>query len=317
MSEPVHRYSVEQAAAHFCPPSRNADRYERLRQVVRRLWGGDTSEVYVCEHCGFGFGWPHVGGDDEYYGILHEQAGYPSDRWEYRLAITKALARLPGGGKILDIGTGDGSFLKKLPAAWRKYATEGSDTTRQQLRANGIECFDSTADAVRKAPGSFQAVTMFQVLEHVAAFSSLLDDCFGLLQPGGVIAISVPLASAMFTQERLTGCQDMTPNHINKWSPESLALALRQAGFNPEPAVIEPSGIGAAVYRVGLMTRAQAADRPGSLAAAAYRIQQRPVRMGVLALISGLNLVGSIPKLPALMTGSSFLMLATKPVSAA
>lgn len=315
-SPAIHRYSVDQAAAHFCPPSRNAERYERLRQVVRRLWGGDTSEVYVCEHCGFGFGWPHVGGDDEYYGILHEQAGYPADRWEYGLTAAHLSQRFPGGGSILDIGTGDGSFLKKLGSTWRTCATEGSDTTRRQLRASGIECFDDTAHAIAMAPGAFQAVTMFQVLEHVAAFRVLLRDCFGLLQPGGVIAISVPLAAAMFAQERLTGCQDMTPNHINKWSPESLALALRKAGFSPEPAAIEPGGIGAALYRVGLMTRAQAAANPASLAATAYRIQQRPVRLGFLTLISGLNLIGSIPKIPSLMDGSSFLMLGTKPVSA-
>jgi 2-polyprenyl-3-methyl-5-hydroxy-6-metoxy-1,4-benzoquinol methylase len=311
----IHCYSVDQAAAHFCPLSRNAERHERLKRVVRRLWNADTSEVRVCENCGFGFGWPHVGGDDEYYGILHEQAGYPADRWEYGLTISRGLQRYPHGGRILDIGTGDGSFLKKLPSMWRTFATEGSETTRGRLRAGGIECFGSTADALAHAAGSFQVVTMFQVLEHVARFHGLLADCFGLLQPGGMIAISVPLGSAMFAQERLTGCQDMTPNHINKWSPESLALALQTAGFAPEPALIEPGSVGAAFYRAGLMTRAQAADNPRSLAAAAYRVQQRVPRMALLALISGVNFMGSLPKLPQLMTGSSFLMLGSKPVN--
>ncbi len=147
----------------------------------------------------------------------------------------------------------------------------------------------------------------------MAAFKTLLSDCFELLQPGGTIAISVPLAAAMFAQERLTGCQDMTPNHINKWSPESLELALRGAGFIPEPAAIEPAGMRAALYRAGLMTRAQAAANPASLAAAAYRIQARPVRLGVLSLISGLNLLSSLPRLPELMGGSSFLLTGTKP----
>jgi SAM-dependent methyltransferase len=314
-SQPLHRYSSDQAAAHFCPPSRDADRFARLQATVRRLWGGDTADVHVCTACGFGFGWPHVGGDEEYYSILHEQAGYPSDRWEYGLTMSRVLARFPDGGAILDVGTGDGSFLKKLPPAWKRYATEGSDTTRERLRRDGIECFESTGAAVRQAAGTFQAVTMFQVLEHVAAFDALLGDCFRLLRPGGVIAISVPLATAMCAQERLTGCQDMIPNHINKWSPEALAVVLRRAGFEPEPAAIEPGGLGAAVYRAGLMTRAQAASCPSSLAARTYGIRFRPARITLLAAISGLNLFSSLASLPSLMTGSSFLMTGRTPSS--
>jgi SAM-dependent methyltransferase len=269
----------------------------------------------VCGSCGFGFGWPHVGGDEEYYGILHEQAGYPSDRWEYGITIRRVLPLFPNGGKILDIGTGDGAFLKKLPATWIRHATEGSDTTRQLLRRDQIECFDSTADAIANAAKAFQVVTMFQVLEHVAGFEALLRDCFQLLQPDGVIVISVPSSAAMFAQERLTGCQDMTPNHINKWSPDSLAHALRAQGFTPDAAVIEPGSLGSAMYRAGLMTRSQAAQNPRSLASLAYRVRQRPVRMGLLAAISGLNLLGSLSVIAELMTGSSFLMTATKPAS--
>lgn len=309
----VHSYSAEQAAAHFCPLSRDADRNSRLRDVVRRLWGGNTGEVYVCQECGFGFGWPHVGGDEEYYAILHEQAGYPSDRWEYGVTIDNVMPRFPEGGNVLDIGTGDGSFLKKLPATWVKHATEGSDTTRQRLREAGIQCFASTADAVTKAAGTFQIVTMFQVLEHVAGFHALLADCFRLLQPGGAIVISVPLAASMFAQERLTGCQDMIPNHINKWSPASLALALRNNGFEPDLPLIEPSSIRSAAYRAGLMTRAQAASHSTTLAAKVYGIRNRGIRLSFLAAISGLNLLRRLPVLSEMMTGSSFLMMAQKP----
>ena len=226
---------------------------------------------------------------------------------------SKVLSRWPAGGAILDVGTGDGSFLKRLGPAWTRHATEGSDTTRERLRREGIRCFGSTTDAVAEAAGTFQAVTMFQVLEHVAAFDDLLADCRSLLRPGGVIAISVPLAQAMFDQERLTGCQDMIPNHINKWSPEALAVVLRRAGFEPEPAIVEPGSVREGLYRASLMTRAQAASSPGSLASRAYGIRSRPARIAVLAALSGGNLLASLPSLPALMTGSSFLMIGHKP----
>jgi len=241
MAEPLHEYTVAEAAAQFCPKARDADRYRRLQRVIRRLWQGDTSKVYVCEACGFGFGWPHVGGDEEYYAILHEQAGYPQNRWEYELARGRILAAFPQGGSILDIGTGDGAFLTSFPASWNPFAMEGSDTTRHRLRAKGIDCIGSLDEAEAHKKESFQAVTMFQVLEHIADFGPILGGAFRMLVPGGLVAVSVPLASAMFVQEELTGCQDMTPNHINKWTPKALTLAMQAVGFECDEVTIQPA----------------------------------------------------------------------------
>lgn len=309
---PLHVYSADQAASHFCPPSRSADRHGRLLATVRRLWGGDSSSVHVCPKCGFGFGWPYVGGDDEYYSILHEQAGYPKDRWEYGWTKRQVLPQFPQGGRILDIGTGSGMFLRGLDSRWQKFATEGSPTNRERLRAGGIECFESTSAAVAEARGTFAVITMFQVLEHIAPFRGILTDCQALLQPGGVIVISVPSAAAIYDQEVLTGCQDMTPNHINKWAPDSLAAALRQHGFDPQPSAFEPPSVDAAISRAALMTRAQAASRPRSLAARAYGIRGRLARLGLLAGLSVFNLVTHLVSWQRMTAGVTFVTAAPK-----
>ena len=310
---PLHVYSAEQAASHFCPPWRSEDRHRRLLTTVRRLWGDDRSTVHVCEACGFGFGWPYVGGDDAYYGILHEQAGYPKDRWEYGWTARHVLSQFPQGGRILDIGTGTGAFLRNLDSRWTTCATEGSPANRERLRAAGIECFESTGEAVAEASGTFTAITMFQVLEHIAPFRAILDDCHALLRPGGAIIISVPLAAAIYDQERLTGCQDMTPNHINKWTPDSLALALRQHGFDPQPAAIEPPSLGAAIGRAELMTRAQAATQPRSFAARAFAIRSRPARLGLLAGLSAINFVTHLGSWRRMSAGVTFVASGVKP----
>jgi SAM-dependent methyltransferase len=309
---PLHVYSADEAAAHFCPPWRSQDRYRRLLGTVCRLWGGDQSSVHVCQACGFGFGWPYVGGDDEYYGILHEQAGYPKDRWEYDWTARHVLSQFLDGGRILDIGTGSGSFLRGLDARWEKYATEGSPANRERLRAAGIECFESTGTAVAEASGTFAVITMFQVLEHIAPFRGILDACHALLRPGGALVISVPSAAAIYDQEQLTGCQDMTPNHINKWTPDSLALALQQHGFDPQPAAIEPPSLEAATSRAGLMTRAQAASQPRSLAARAYGIRCRLARLGLLAGLSVINFVTHLGSWQRMSAGSSFVAFGEK-----
>jgi SAM-dependent methyltransferase len=309
---PLRRWTAEQAAAHFCPRSRDAGRHARLQRTVTRLWGGDEGLVFVCPECGFGFAWPHVGGDEEYYGILHEQAGYPANRWEYDWTIANVLSRFPTGGTILDIGAGSGVFLRRLAPGWRRLATEGSPATREILDRAGIGCFTDIAAALAAARGSCAVVTMFQVLEHIAGFRSLLAECHALLQPGGMIVISVPLAPDLFVQEDLTGCPDMTPNHVNKWSPESLSRALRVAGFAPQPAVVARRRLKNLTSRVELITRSQAARNPASLAARAYAIGNRRLRLGALAAVSALNLVGTVPHWPRLLAGKDFVMVGRK-----
>jgi hypothetical protein len=254
-----------------------------------------------------------VGGDEEYYSILHEQAGYPQNRWEYGIARSRILSEFPAGGSILDIGTGEGAFLKSFPPTWETFSLEGSETTRHRLREKGIDCFGSLDEAVANKKEALQVVTMFQVLEHVAEFRTVLKGAFSVLCRGGLIAVSVPLASAMFAQERLTGCQDMTPNHINKWSPQALSLALQSVGFHTNAAIIQPGSFFAALNRAGLMSRAQAARNPLSLAGLAYRVPYRRVRVALLAGVSGLNLLGNFFRLRQLMEGSSFLLVGIKP----
>jgi hypothetical protein len=309
--DPIHVYEATQAANHFCPPSRDPDRNRRLALVIDNLWQGNASAVYACQQCDFGFAWPHIGGDECFYRILHEQAGYPASRWEYDWTQTHILRRLPRGGTLLDIGTGEGAFLNGLSSDWARYATEGSEVTRRRLGTRGIHCFPSLEDAIESLNGSCDIVTMFQVLEHVADFRHMLTACRSLLAPTGSLIISVPFSQAIYAQERLTGCQDMTPNHVNKWGPISLRAVLEQCSFHPQVTVHEPASLANLLNAAQLKTRAQAADRAYSLAAKAFGIRNRTLRRGALAAVSLANLTSMMHRLHQGLRGTSFIAVAT------
>jgi hypothetical protein len=72
---PLYRYTAAAAAAHFCPRTRDAGRNHRLEQSIRKLWQGETCVILRCKACTFTFGYPFVGGDEEFYSILHDQLG--------------------------------------------------------------------------------------------------------------------------------------------------------------------------------------------------------------------------------------------------
>lgn len=305
---PLYRYSIEQATNHFCSATRNLERHERLKKVIHRLWKGDECIILQCPKCSFAFGYPFVGGDDEFYGILHEQKGYPSWRWDYDIALQEVI-RSSHSGKILEIGAGEGVFLQKLPTGWLPYAMEGSETTRTGLEEKNINVFRDFSEIYSSNVRQFKVIAMFQVLEHIADFFTVLKECRSLLATDGKIVITVPDGEAMIRQEKITGCPDMPPCHINKWTPHSLSLALKDAGFTPQKIIFEPKSW--FNFRSSLYLRVLAdASKPKSLTAQVYRIQNKTLRILLLACLGFVALIKMIPYLEDLPKGGAFAIIA-------
>jgi SAM-dependent methyltransferase len=304
---PLYNYTAKQAAAHFCPITRDADRHHRLEAAIRKLWQGKECSVLRCNDCGFAFGYPFVGGDEEFYSILHEQKGYPVWRWEYDVAINGVL-NSTGGGKILDIGAGVGMFLCSLGKEWEGYAVEGSESTRKILEASGIKVFRDLSSSTEKQAGTFQVITIFQVLEHIAEFHEVIAQCRQLLSAGGKLVISVPDGEAMIRQERLTGCPDMPPNHINKFTADSLSRVLKDADFETAPAIFEPFSW--FNFKGALHLRVIAdSTNPNSVAAQVYRIPNKRLRTPLLAGLGMLAMLRMLPHLGQLSQGGAFTMV--------
>jgi 2-polyprenyl-3-methyl-5-hydroxy-6-metoxy-1,4-benzoquinol methylase len=305
---PLYRYKVSEAAAHFCPATRNAHRNQRLEACIRRLWQGEESVVLRCQECGFAFGYPFIGGDEEFYSILHEQKGYPQWRWDYTIAITQALAN-NAGGKILEIGAGTGNFLRQLGPQWVCYAVEASDDNRKDLESHKIHVLHDLESAMNSEGGTFQAIVMFQVLEHLANFRDVLAQCHKLLSRGGKLVITVPYGEAMIRQEKLLGCHDMPPNHINKWTPQSLSYVLRDIGFEPSEPIFEPPSF--QTFKMSLLMKINVdATKPHSIASQIYRIPYKGLRIPFLFCLGLPSLIRLLPHIKDLPQGGAFAMIA-------
>ena len=304
---PLYSYTASEAATHFCPVTRDRDRFLRLQHSIDSLWQGNECRIYRCPDCGFGFAFPFVGGDEEFYGILHEQKDYPAWRWDYDVAITEAVKKFDGG-RILDVGAGAGMFLRGLGDSWKCYAVEGSEVTRRELEASEIEVFRDLLDTAQANAGTFQVVTLFQVLEHIAEFELVLKQCRELLAPGGRLAVTVPDGEAMIRQERLTGCHDMPPNHVNKWTPESLSRVLQRTRFDCGQPIYEPPSWRNLKANLHLRVSADATEQK-SLAAQAYRIRSKPLRIAALSLLGGPALLRMLPYGRQLRLGGAFAIV--------
>jgi SAM-dependent methyltransferase len=105
------------------------------------------------------------------------------------------------GGRLLDFGCGDGTFIAMAHDAFRELvgvdadAAQAAECTRR-LGSLGNVRFGSTSDVAGAAEeGRWDVVTCMEVLEHclVPERRRVLEELARLVAPSGIVVISVPI----------------------------------------------------------------------------------------------------------------------------
>lgn len=150
--------------------------------------------------------------------------------WNHRQFLTDR--RIPPG-RVLDVGCGTGSFLSA--AQRRGWKVVGLDFNEAGVRAArdrlGVESVYAwtLAEFTDRRPGEqFDAVTAFEVLEHLEEPAGFLRQCYELVRPGGYFAVSVPFRDRW---PRWNEAWDEPPHHMTRWSKRALLGALAATGF--------------------------------------------------------------------------------------
>ena len=129
------------------------------------------------------------------------------------------LARhLPAGGRVLDWGAGSGAFMRAARAAgFEVHGFDVIEETARWLRATG---------AYSDNPGRFDAVTAWDVLEH-------LEDPAGLLahlRPGALLLVSIPVFSDL---RRIRASRHYRPGeHLYYWTVAGFVEWMGARGFS-------------------------------------------------------------------------------------
>lgn len=255
-----------------------------MRVAVARLWPGGVVDACVCEACSLGFAWPLVEGDAAFYALLHERAGYPRERWEFRRARESLVGDT---GRVLDVGAGRGDFLASLPAGVEKHAVEASPALCAALIERGIHAHANLAAAAEAGP--YSTISMFHVLQYFADPVGALVACRQMLSTeggGGRLLISLPDATAGGDS-----IDDLPapPHPLTRWSRPALRRVLDAAGLAMDDFAWIPRGWTILLWDANVRTRMRAAKFPTSLAG---RIDARPKGRLRTALLSTLALAG-------------------------
>jgi SAM-dependent methyltransferase len=196
--------------------------------------------LHRCFHCGFAMFEPPVTGTPEFYTAITEKDYYVAEKWEFFEAL-KDLGRLQSQ-QILDVGCGSGDFLALLKSRGIDgWGYEFSLEVAQVASTRGHKVFSGEfpETLTSESPKKFDAICMFQVLEHVADPIKLLENARDLLRAGGILIVSVPDASGPIRHfsDSLT---EIPPHHVSRWSESAFCFAAPRLGFSMEKVAYEP-----------------------------------------------------------------------------
>lgn len=214
---------------------------------ARLLMMDEGQRVVRCSRCGFIYcdPIPALAELQDYYAESYRDV----DRWRQTFGHDRfyvfreglrEIQRYRASGVLLDVGCSLGLFL-----SWARQA--GFETTgvelsppaaqfaRERLRLN-VHC--GTLQDAPFAPASFDVVTFWDVLEHVADPYGDLRRARELLKPGGLLVVRVPNVGFHLLRMRLmrlirrdgfTGLD--ARNHLNHFTARTLRALLGRVGF--------------------------------------------------------------------------------------
>jgi SAM-dependent methyltransferase len=132
------------------------------------------------------------------------------------------------GDRIIDVGCGSGAVSRSLSRMGLDVT--GIDTVESFVRKAESRCPDGTFYVGRvqllSDVAPFDAIGLFDVLEHLDAPLELLTAAMKLGRPGALVVATVPAMRSLFS------AMDVATGHKRRFDPGELAELLREAGLS-------------------------------------------------------------------------------------
>ncbi|NDV62701.1 class I SAM-dependent methyltransferase [Puniceicoccales bacterium CK1056] len=128
--------------------------------------------------------------------------------------------------KILEAGSGTGGNLEMLSRFGQVSAFELDKTACQITRSRGFEVREGRLPSDHPfVDDRFDLIVLFDVLEHVEADQESLSSLAALLEPGGILVLTVPAFPFLWSGH------DEKHHHFRRYRRPGLRGQLQQAGL--------------------------------------------------------------------------------------
>jgi SAM-dependent methyltransferase len=245
---------LEEVACLLCGSQRRRGRFrghDRLHPTP-----GEFTLV-ECADCGFLYLSPRPTGaalaryyPSEYLSFRAALDEEPSAlrRFERRLGLQRrcdVILQRKSRGALLDVGCGTGDFLAAMRdyPGWQVRGLEPSpDAAERARRSYGLSVDTGSLEAAPYPPGSYDVITMWDVLEHVPQPRAALPQLAAILRSGGLLVVGLPDRGSV--DARLFGPYWAgldVPRHFSVFTRAQIADLVQASGFAP-PEIFNYNG---------------------------------------------------------------------------
>lgn len=221
---------------------------KRVMTCTDSYASGEQFDLFRCDECGFTFtqGVPVEAEIGKYYetpdyishsdtkkgtmnALYHQVRRYMLGR-KARLVMKEAHRK---SGKILDIGTGTGYFADAMQRrGWEVETIEKNPQARLFAKEHfGLEVKEEQA-LNEFAPGTFDVITLWHVMEHLEHLDETWDKLCELLTDKGVLIVAVPNCSSYDAEKygEHWAAYDV-PRHLWHFTPATIQKFGSKHGF--------------------------------------------------------------------------------------
>lgn len=217
------------------------DQEKDLDLVQKFRASGDellVDQLVRCRRCRFKYVNPRLKGELIFGSYAQgEDPTYVSQVSARERTFDAALAHIeqtaPGKGRLLDIGTAAGAFL--AAAVRRGWDAEGCEpngwlarwgASHYGVRIRQGSVFDQTYE-----PGSYDVVTLWDVIEHTLNPREMLEHCATLLKPGGLLVVNYPDIGSWIARVLGRRWLFLTSVHLYYFERDTMRRMLASTGF--------------------------------------------------------------------------------------
>lgn len=157
----------------------------------------------------------------------------------YTLKTKRNLVRKATGlqhGVLLEIGAGTGAFANTMErAGWIVTGLEPDVVAREKALENYHLKLGELGNLESRVGETFDAITLWHVLEHVHDLHGYLEKFVEILKPSGRLIVAVPNHTSYDASvyKEFWAAYDV-PRHLYHFSPKSMEVLLELKGFEIE-----------------------------------------------------------------------------------
>ena len=204
----------------------------------------EYTQLYSCPNCELDIFLPQIIGAPQFYvedynldnsQNVENVFTYIDDKWEF----DEAQKDVKGVQSIIEIGCGNGAFLKKIQTIVPLIiGVEYNEQALKKARALGFTIYGFNEDALIKKQ-YFDVALSFHVLEHVADPIEFIRHLSTLIKENGKICLSVPNQDGPI--KFIEPCvQNMPPHHATRWHKKTFEVLAKRLNLSIEKIDCEP-----------------------------------------------------------------------------